>query len=82
MIKFFDLFFRILNKNYQREKRNMGVLLKIALRNMKRRKVRYILTTITLVISVALFGGVMIVSDSFEVMLNQRIKQFLMAKSI
>ena len=47
----------------------MGVILKIALRNMKRRKIRYILTTITLVISVALFGGVMIVSDSFEVMM-------------
>jgi len=46
----------------------MGVILKIALRNMKRRKIRYILTTITLVISVALFGGVMIVSDSFNVM--------------
>ncbi len=46
----------------------MGVILKIALRNMKRRKVRYILTTITLVISVALFGGVMIVSDSFNKM--------------
>ncbi|MFW9942032.1 MAG: ABC transporter permease, partial [Candidatus Thorarchaeota archaeon] len=46
----------------------MGVILKIALRNMKRRKARYILTTITLVISVALFGGVMIVSDSFNKM--------------
>ncbi len=49
----------------------MGVILKLALRNMKRRKLRYILTTITLVISVALFGGVLIVSDSFhEMMLN------------
>ncbi|MFX1365976.1 MAG: ABC transporter permease [Promethearchaeota archaeon] len=49
----------------------MGVILKIALRNMKRRKLRYILTTITLVISVALFGGVLIVSDSFhQMMLN------------
>ncbi len=47
----------------------MGLILKIALRNMKRRKVRYIMTTITLVISVALFGGVMIVSDSFNVMM-------------
>ena len=47
----------------------MGAIIRIALRNMKRRKIRYILTTITLVISVALFGGVMIVSDSFEVML-------------
>jgi len=46
----------------------MGVILKIALRNMKRRKARYILTTITLIISVALFGGVMIVSDSFNKM--------------
>ncbi len=49
----------------------MGAITKIALRNMKRRKVRYILTIITLIISVALFGGVMIVSDSFnEMMLN------------
>ncbi|MFX1500074.1 MAG: ABC transporter permease [Promethearchaeota archaeon] len=47
----------------------MGVVLKIALRNMKRRKLRYILTTITLVISVALFGGVLIVSDSFHEMM-------------
>jgi len=47
----------------------MGVITKIALRNMKRRKTRYILTTITLVLSVALFGGVMIVSDSFGAML-------------
>ena len=51
----------------------MGVILKIALRNMKRRKVRYILTTITLVISVALFGGVMIVADSFNVMMLETI---------
>ncbi len=42
---------------------------------MKRRKVRYILTTITLVISVALFGGVMIVSDSFEIMMLGTIDQ-------
>ncbi len=47
----------------------MGAILKIAFRNMKRRKLRYILTTITLVISVALFGGVLIVSDSFNVMM-------------
>ena len=47
----------------------MGMITKIALRNMKRRKTRYILTTITLVLSVALFGGVMIVSDSFGAML-------------
>jgi len=47
----------------------MGVITKIALRNMKRRKTRYILTIITLVLSVALFGGVMIVSDSFGAML-------------
>ena len=47
----------------------MGVITKIALRNMKRRKTRYILTTITLVLSVALFGGVMIVADSFGAML-------------
>ncbi|MCK4480690.1 MAG: ABC transporter permease, partial [Candidatus Lokiarchaeota archaeon] len=42
---------------------------------MKRRKVRYILTTITLVISVALFGGVMIVSDSFNVMMLDTIDE-------
>ncbi|MFX1278458.1 MAG: ABC transporter permease [Promethearchaeota archaeon] len=54
----------------------MGVILKISLRNMKRRKLRYILTTLTLVISVALFGGVMIVSDSFnEMMLETFDKQ-------
>ena len=53
----------------------MGVILKIALRNMKRRKARYILTTITLVISVALFGGVMIVSDSFNVMMLNTIDE-------
>ncbi len=53
----------------------MGVILKIALRNMRRRKLRYILTTITLVISVALFGGVMIVSDSFEVMMLETIDE-------
>jgi len=47
----------------------MGVILKIALRNMRRRKTRYILTIITLVLSVALFGGVMIVADSFGAML-------------
>ncbi|MFX1258384.1 MAG: ABC transporter permease [Promethearchaeota archaeon] len=46
----------------------MGVILKIAFRNMKRRKLRYILTTVTLVIGVALFGGVSIASDSFNVM--------------
>ena len=51
----------------------MGVITKIALRNMKRRKTRYILTTITLVISVSLFGGVMIVSDSFGAMLLEGI---------
>ncbi len=53
----------------------MGVILKIALRNMKRRKARYILTTITLVISVALFGGVMIVSDSFNEMMLDTIDE-------
>ncbi|NHJ46168.1 MAG: FtsX-like permease family protein [Asgard group archaeon] len=43
---------------------------------MKRRKIRYILTTVTLIISVALFGGVMIVSDSFnEMMLETFDKQ-------
>ncbi len=47
----------------------MGAITKIPIRNMKRRKIRYILTTITLVIGVALFGGVLIVSDSFNVML-------------
>ncbi|GAH16644.1 unnamed protein product, partial [marine sediment metagenome] len=45
----------------------MGVILKIALRNMKRRKTRYILTTITLILGVSLFGGIMVVSDSFNV---------------
>ena len=53
----------------------MGVITKIALRNMKRRKIRYILTTITLIISVALFGGVMIVSDSFNVMMLDTIDE-------
>ena len=46
----------------------MGVIFKIAIRNMKRRKARYILTTITLVIGVALFGGILIARDSFKVM--------------
>ncbi|MFX0036234.1 MAG: ABC transporter permease [Candidatus Hermodarchaeota archaeon] len=55
----------------------MGVITKIALRNMKRRKVRYILTTITLIISVALFGGVMIVSDSFNEMMLKTIDEQL-----
>ncbi|MFX1313988.1 MAG: ABC transporter permease, partial [Promethearchaeota archaeon] len=55
----------------------MGVITKIALRNMKRRKLRYILTTLTLIISVALFGGVMIVSDSFNVMMLDTIDQQL-----
>jgi len=53
----------------------MGVITKIALRNMKRRKVRYILTVVTLVISVALFGGVMIVSDSFNEMMLKSIDE-------
>ena len=53
----------------------MGVIIKIALRNMKRRKVRYILTVITLIISVALFGGVMIVSDSFNEMMLRSIDE-------
>ncbi|MEE9573962.1 MAG: FtsX-like permease family protein, partial [Candidatus Neomarinimicrobiota bacterium] len=42
---------------------------------MKRRKVRYILTVVTLVISVALFGGVMIVSDSFSAMMLKSIDE-------
>ncbi len=46
----------------------MGVITKLAVRNMKRRKTRYILTTITLVIGVALFGGILIANDSFQVM--------------
>ncbi|MBD3256064.1 MAG: FtsX-like permease family protein, partial [Candidatus Lokiarchaeota archaeon] len=46
----------------------MGVILRIAFRNMKRRKARYIMTTITLVIGVALFGGILIARDSFKVM--------------
>ncbi|KKN21842.1 hypothetical protein LCGC14_0921240 [marine sediment metagenome] len=53
----------------------MGAITKIALRNMKRRKVRYILTVITLIISVALFGGVMIVSDSFNVVMLKSIDE-------
>ncbi|MHA1985974.1 MAG: ABC transporter permease, partial [Promethearchaeota archaeon] len=53
----------------------MGAIIKIALRNMKRRKVRYILTVITLIISVALFGGVMIVSDSFNEMMLRSIDE-------
>jgi len=53
----------------------MGAILKIALRNMKRRKVRYILTVVTLIISVALFGGVMIVSDSFNEMMLKSIDE-------
>lgn len=55
----------------------MGLILKLAFRNMKRRKLRYILTTITLVISVALFGGVLIVSDSFKVMMLDTIDEQL-----
>ncbi|MFX1392950.1 MAG: ABC transporter permease [Promethearchaeota archaeon] len=46
----------------------MGVIFKLAIRNMRRRKARYILTTITLVIGVALFGGILIARDSFRVM--------------
>jgi len=54
----------------------MGVITKIALRNMKRRKMRFILTTATLVIGVALFGGIMIAADSFyEMMLNSMDQQ-------
>ncbi|MHA1148444.1 MAG: FtsX-like permease family protein [Promethearchaeota archaeon] len=54
----------------------MGVISKIAIRNMKRRKTRYILTTATLVIGVALFGGIMIASDSFyEMMLKSMDEQ-------
>ncbi len=45
----------------------MGVITKLAVRNMKRRKARYILTTVTLVIGVALFGGILIANDSFQV---------------
>ncbi|MFX1294117.1 MAG: ABC transporter permease [Promethearchaeota archaeon] len=55
----------------------MGVILKLAFRNMKRRKIRYILTTITLIISVSLFGGVSIVSDSFNVMMLDTIDEQL-----
>ncbi|TFG21642.1 MAG: FtsX-like permease family protein, partial [Promethearchaeota archaeon] len=46
----------------------MGIISKLAIRNMKRRKARYILTTVTLVIGVALFGGILIARDSFKVM--------------
>ncbi|MFX0029389.1 MAG: FtsX-like permease family protein [Candidatus Hermodarchaeota archaeon] len=42
----------------------MAFYLKIAFRNMKRRKSRFILTTITLIIGVALFGGILITNDS------------------
>ena len=43
---------------------------------MKRRKARYLLMTLALTIAVALFGGVMIVSDSFQgMMLNSIDKQ-------
>jgi len=45
----------------------MGVITKLAIRNMKRRKARYILTALTLVIGVALFGGILIANDSFQV---------------
>ena len=45
----------------------MGVIRKLAVRNMKRRKTRYILTTVTLIIGVSLFGGVLIANDSFQV---------------
>jgi ABC-type lipoprotein release transport system permease subunit len=45
----------------------MGVITKLAIRNMRRRKARYILTTLTLVIGVALFGGILIANDSFQV---------------
>ncbi|MBN1801052.1 MAG: ABC transporter permease [Candidatus Lokiarchaeota archaeon] len=44
---------------------------------MKRRKLRYFLTAIALIISVALFGGVSIVSDSFEVMMVETIDKQL-----
>ena len=53
----------------------MGVITKIALRNMKRRKTRYILTTATLVIGVALFGGILIASDSFYAMMLNSMDQ-------
>ena len=46
----------------------MGIIFKLAIRNMKRRKARYILTMCTLVIGVALFGGILIARDSFKVM--------------
>ena len=55
----------------------MGIILKISLRNMRRRKFRYILTAIALLISVALFGGVLIVSDSFQVMMVDTIDKQL-----
>ena len=44
----------------------MAVYLKIAFRNVKRRKSRFILTTITLIIGVALFGGILITNDSLS----------------
>jgi len=42
---------------------------------MKRRKTRYLLMTFSLVIAVSLFGGVMIVSDSFQGMMLDTIDQ-------
>ncbi|MFX1373058.1 MAG: FtsX-like permease family protein [Promethearchaeota archaeon] len=44
----------------------MAIYLKIAFRNIKRRKSRFILTTITLIIGVALFGGILITNDSLS----------------
>jgi len=51
----------------------VGIIFKLAIRNMRRRKARYILTTVTLVIGVALFGGILIARDSFKVMFVQDI---------
>ncbi len=53
----------------------MGIIRKIALRNMKRKKTRYILTTIALIVGVALFGGIMIASDSFYSMMLKSMDQ-------
>ncbi|MFX1311673.1 MAG: FtsX-like permease family protein [Promethearchaeota archaeon] len=44
----------------------MAIYLKIAFRNIKRRKSRFILTMMTLIIGVALFGGILITNDSLS----------------
>lgn len=53
----------------------MGAIARISIRNMNRRKSRYILTIFALTISVSLFGGILIASDSFEVMMLKTMDQ-------